>query len=189
MAASRRGFLEMFQALNQDSRLSTGLRTGDLAGLRLFTDRVAPLIAAARMKDDFAVMAQLRATSPLLQRAAIARLAHTDDPLLPIRAAVEALLTLDTDGQETTFLAVLECVAKHRLFEIPDALRPFVANGAEENDVELAGDESAPGEEDAPEEVSCELGGRRAFLKHRTGSRSHSRNTSVIKGPSVHIRV
>ena len=108
----------MFQALNQDSRLSTGLRTGDLAGLRLFTDRVAPLIAAARMKDDFAVMAQLRATSPLLQRAAIARLAHTDDPLLPIRAAVEALLTLDTDGQETTFLAVLECVAKHRLFEI-----------------------------------------------------------------------
>ncbi|MFO5959284.1 UvrD-helicase domain-containing protein, partial [Pseudomonas aeruginosa] len=166
MAASRRGFLEMFQALNQDSRLSTGLRTGDLAGLRLFTDRVAPLIAAARMKDDFAVMAQLRATSPLLQRAAIARLAHTDDPLLPIRAAVEALLTLDTDGQETTFLAVLECVAKHRLFEIPDALRPFVANGAEENDVELAGDESAPGEEDAPEERSpASLEAWRAFLE------------------------
>ncbi|USV22549.1 hypothetical protein M0419_09990 [Pseudomonas aeruginosa] len=55
---------------------------------------------------------------------------------------VEALLTLDTDGQETTFLAVLECVAKHRLFEIPDALRPFVANGAEENDVELVLDDS-----------------------------------------------
>ncbi|USV22550.1 hypothetical protein M0419_09995 [Pseudomonas aeruginosa] len=72
------GIVRLF-VLNQDSRLSTGLRTGDLAGLRLFTDRVAPLIAAARMKDDFAVMAQLRATSPLLQRAAIARLAHTDD--------------------------------------------------------------------------------------------------------------
>lgn len=166
MAASRRGFLEMFQALNQDSRLSTGLRTGDLAGVRLFTDRVAPLIAAARKKDDFAVMAQLRATSPLLQRAAIARLAHNDDPLLPIRAAVDALLALDTDSQETTFLAVLECVAKHRLFEIPNALRPFAADGAEENNVELAGDESAPGEEVAPGEKSpASLAAWRAFLE------------------------
>ncbi|WP_410971442.1 hypothetical protein, partial [Salmonella sp. SAL4453] len=61
---------------------------------------------------------------------------------------------------------VLECVAKHRLFEIPDALRPFVANGAEENDVELAGDESAPGEEDAPEERSpASLEAWRAFLE------------------------
>lgn len=166
MAASRRGFLEMFQALNQDSRLSTGLRTGDLAGLRLFTDRVAPLIAAARIEDDFTVMAHLRAASPLLQRAAIVRLAHTADPLLPIRAAVDALLALDTDHQETTFLAVLECVAKHRLFEIPDALRPFVANEAEVNDVELAGDESESGEEHAPEERSpASLEAWRAFLE------------------------
>ncbi|WP_395764780.1 UvrD-helicase domain-containing protein [Stutzerimonas balearica] len=166
MAASRRGFLEMFQALNQDSRLSTGLRTGDLAGLRLFTDRVAPLIASARMKDDFAVMAKLRATSPLLQRAAISRLAQTDDPLLPIRAAVDALLALETDSQETTFLMVLECVAKHRLFEIPNALRPFVANGAEVDDIESAGDESTPGEEDAPEEKSpASLEAWRAFLE------------------------
>tara|TARA_R110000850_G_scaffold16079_17_gene50236 strand:- start:28789 stop:30699 length:1911 start_codon:yes stop_codon:yes gene_type:complete len=166
MAASRRGFLEMFQALNQDPRLSTGLRTGDLAGLRLFTDRVAPLIAAARMKDDFAVMAQLRATSPLLQRSAIARLTHTGDPLLPIRSAVDALLALDAGHPETKFLAVLECVAKHRLFEIPDALRPFIVGGAEANDVELVGEESEPGEELAPEERSpASLEAWRAFLE------------------------
>jgi DNA helicase-2/ATP-dependent DNA helicase PcrA len=166
MAASRRGFLEMFQALNQDSRLSTGLRTGDLAGLRLFTDRVAPLIAAARMGDGFAVMAHLRATSPLLQRIAIARLAHTDDPLRPIRDAVDALIALDTGHQETKFLAVLECVAKHRLFEIPDALRPFVADGVEESDIDLADEESEPGEEQAPEERSpASLEAWRAFLE------------------------
>lgn len=166
MAASRRGFLEMFQALNKDSRLSTGLRTGDLAGLRLFTDRVAPLIASARMKDDFAVMAQLRATSPLLQREAICRLSQTDDPLLPTRAAVDALLALETDSQETTFLIVLECVAKHRLFEIPSALRPFVVNGAEEDDTEREDDEGATGEEEAPEERSpASLEAWRAFLE------------------------
>lgn len=166
MAASRRGFLEMFQALNQDSRLSTGLRTGDLAGIRLFTDRVAPLIAAARARDGFAVMAQLRATSPLLQRAAIARIAHAEDPLLPVRTAVEELLALDTDHPETKFLTVLECVAKHRLFEIPDALRPFVANGVKERDVEAADDESDPGDEQAPGERSlASLEAWRAFLE------------------------
>lgn len=166
MAASRRGFLEMFQALNQDSRLSTGLRTGDLAGLRLFTDRVAPLIASARMKDDFAVMGLLRANSPLLQSAAISRLKHTDDPLLPIRAAVDALLALETDNPETTFLVVLECVAKHRLFEIPNALRPFVVNRTAENDIGLTGNESDLDEEDAPEEKSlASLEAWRAFLE------------------------
>lgn len=166
MAASRRGFLEMFQALNQDSRLSTGLRTGDLAGIRLFTDRVAPLIAATRARDGFAVMAQLRATSPLLQRAAIARIAHAEDPLLPVRTAVEELLALDTDHPETKFLTVLECVAKHRLFEIPDALRPFVANGVKESDVEPADDESDPGDEQAPGEKSpASLEAWRAFLE------------------------
>ncbi|MBS1039074.1 MULTISPECIES: UvrD-helicase domain-containing protein [Gluconobacter] len=127
MAASRRGFLEMFQALDQDSRLSTGLRTGEIAGLRLFTERVAPLVAAARAKDGFAVMAHLRATSPLLKRASIVQFLTPDDLLLPIRVGVEALLALNPESPTTTFLAVLECVAKHQLFEIPAALRPFVA--------------------------------------------------------------
>ncbi|MED5500657.1 MAG: UvrD-helicase domain-containing protein [Pseudomonadota bacterium] len=118
MAASRCGFLDMFQALDRDSRLSTGLRTGELAGLRLFTERVAPLIAAARSEDGFAVMAHLRATSPLLNRSAIAQTTTPDDPLLPIRSGVDALLALNPEHPSTTFLSVLECVAEHHLFHL-----------------------------------------------------------------------
>ena len=80
MAASRCGFLSMFQALDQDSRLSTGLRKGDLAGLRFFTERVAPLLATSAANDKFGVMAHLRRTSPLLRRAT---LAISDDPDTP----------------------------------------------------------------------------------------------------------
>jgi hypothetical protein len=95
-------------------RLSTGLRTGELAGLRLFTERVAPLVSAARAGDDFVLMAHLRATSPLLKRSAINATPTPDDPLLPIRSGVEALLGLDLDG-DATFFDVFQCVAEHQL--------------------------------------------------------------------------
>lgn len=128
MAASRQGFLDMFQALDRDSRLSTGLRTGELAGLRLFTERVAPLLVAAQAGDKFAIMAHLRANSPLLDRAAIAHTSTPEDPLKPIRQGVDTLLALKPELSTTTFLSVLKCVAKHQLFEIPAALLPFVTD-------------------------------------------------------------
>ncbi|MBY5592806.1 ATP-dependent helicase [Rhizobium leguminosarum] len=126
MAASRRGFAPMFQALDKDSRLSTGLRTGELAGLRLFTERVAPLLAASTAGEEFAVMAHLRKNSPLLKRSVLANSTTPDDPLLPARAAVGALLALDPENPSTRLLDILECVAEHRLFEIPAAMRPFI---------------------------------------------------------------
>lgn len=126
MAAARRGFVPMFQALDKDSRLATGLRNGELAGLRLFTERVAPLLAATTAGDAFAVMSHLRKNSPLLKRSVLANSATPDDPLLPARAAVEALVALGVGNSSTQFLDILECVAQHGLFEIPAALRPFI---------------------------------------------------------------
>jgi DNA helicase-2/ATP-dependent DNA helicase PcrA len=126
MAASRRGFVPMFQALDKDSRLATGLRNGELAGLRLFTELVAPLLAASAAGDNFSVMAHLRKNSPLLKRSVLANSSNPDDPLLPARAAVEALVALGAENPSTRFLDVLGCVAEHGLFEIPAALRPFV---------------------------------------------------------------
>ncbi|MEQ9883725.1 UvrD-helicase domain-containing protein [Pectobacterium brasiliense] len=148
MAASRCGFLDMFQALDRDSRLSTGLRTGELAGIRLFTERVAPLIAAARADDRFAVMAHLRATSPLLKRTVIANSPTPEDPLQPIRSAVDALLALNTEQSSTTFLSVLKCIAEHQLFEIPSALRPFVLSDPTMEENEQINDDDEPDSEE-----------------------------------------
>ncbi|MBR9764048.1 MAG: ATP-dependent helicase [Rhodobacteraceae bacterium] len=168
MAASRYGFLEMFQALDRDSRLSTGLRTGEMAGLRLFTERVAPLVAAAQANNAFAVMAHLRATSPLLKRSAIAERSIADDPLQPIRAGVDALLGLDTESLDATFLTVLQCVAEHGLFEIPAALQPFVADEpkADAAAPEPTSEDAESNEEEAVAEASPEsLEAWRAFLE------------------------
>lgn len=169
MAASRSGFSEMFQALDRDPRLSTGLRTGEIAGLRLFTERVAPLIAAARANDDFAVMAHLRATSPLLKRSAVAQTATPDDPLLHIRVGVDALLALNPESPTTTFLSVLECIAEHRLFEIPASLRPFVADDPDTvvTDLEPITDkmEETNSDEEPSETSPASLEAWRAFLE------------------------
>jgi DNA helicase-2/ATP-dependent DNA helicase PcrA len=166
MAASRRGFLPMFQALDKDSRLSTGLRKGELAGLRLFTERVAPLIAASTTGDAFAVMAYLRKNSPLLKRSALANSSNPNDPLLPARVAVEALLALDAGNPSTRFLDILECVAKHELFDIPVALRPFIdAAPASATPAKTVSD---PGDNEAEEEAEASpssLQAWRAFLE------------------------
>jgi len=167
MAASRRGFDAMFHALDTDSRLGTGLRNGELSGLRLFTERVAPLIFASNACDKFSVMDHLRKSSPLLKRSTLANGTNTEDPLLPARAAVGALLALDVENPSTRFLDVLRCVAEHGLFEIPAALRPFVkvvpeTPDAQETTVQVAGDVD---NEEEVESSPSSLHAWRAFLE------------------------
>lgn len=165
MAASRRGFLPMFQALDKDSRLSTGLRNGELAGLRLFTERVAPLILACTTGDKFGAMAHLRKHSLLLRRSALAISKYPADPLRPLRDAVDALLALDVANSSTQFLQILQCVATHGLFEIPAALRPFT--GEEEQNSSMKA-EPEPPEDDSDEDAEASpssLQAWRAFLE------------------------
>lgn len=126
MAATRRGFVVMFDALDQDSRLSTGMKQGDLAGVRLFTERVAPLLAASLRGNSFAVMDHLRRHSPLMHPEALAAGADPETPLMALREAVKAVATLDVENPSLTFLDVLRCVAKHGLFQVPPSLQPFV---------------------------------------------------------------
>lgn len=149
MAASRRGFLPMFQALDRDSRLTTGLRTGELAGLRLFTQRVMPLLAACSAGDKFATMSLLRATSPLLSPVALALAKEREDPLGQARSAVQALTALVAADPSASFLAVLQCVASHGLFDIPASLRPFVTA-----DAEPAGTQTQSEAEEGDDDVS-----------------------------------
>jgi len=126
MAATRRGFVAMFDALDQDPRLTTGLRQGDLAGLRLFTERVAPLVAASLRGSSFVVMDHLRRHSPLMSPEALAMGADSGAPLMAVREAVTAVAALDVESSSLTFLDVLRCVAKHGLFQVPRSLQPFV---------------------------------------------------------------
>jgi len=126
MAASRMGFGDVFKALDQDSRLKTGLRDGSLAGIRLFSERIMPLLAASSRGDNFAIMSLLRKTSPLLKKDVLKGSQDAEDPLATIRCSVDALLQIDFTDPTVTFLDLLQCVGRFGLFEIPNSLRPFV---------------------------------------------------------------
>lgn len=127
MAASRQGFLPMFQALDKSSGLSTGLRSGELAGLRLFTQCIMPLVTAYKASDKFAMLNVLRIVkSPLLSTSSLIQAVNPDDPLEAARDAVDSLMNLLKTDPTITFLAVLQCIADSNLFDIPANLRPFI---------------------------------------------------------------
>lgn len=132
MAASRSGFLKMFQALDKSSSLSTGLRSGELAGIRLFTEYVVPLVDAYRAGNKFAVLNILRAAkSPLLSRLTENGLPIENDPLKAARHTVDSLVTLVEKNVDVSFLEVLKNIAESGLFDVPQSLKSFVMNDPE----------------------------------------------------------
>lgn len=126
MTARRLGFSELFESLAVADRLRTGLLDGTLPGLRLFSERVQPVIASRQSGDEFAVAAIFRKWSDLLGKKTLS--AAGDDQtriLLEASAAVDCLVELFGNGAEPSFLDVLHVVAETNLFPIPEALQPF----------------------------------------------------------------
>lgn len=134
MAARRLGFLELYEPLANNVRTQTGLRDGTLPGLRLFSERVLPVIEARKRRDEFAVAAIVRKDSDLLSKPSLVG-AGADQTEMLKRAsnAVNALLALCDDGNEPSFQDILWTVAETDLFPIPEALRPY----ANRQDAEL----------------------------------------------------
>lgn len=131
MAAARLGFSELFEPLSKPDKLKDGFRDGTLPAMRLFTHRVLPLVTAQRDGDAFAAMAVLRDGSPLVDKRGI-RVGRVGQAtgLDAARAGVAALMTLFKDERDPSCADVLAVVAEHRLFPIPDQLRPCSPDGS-----------------------------------------------------------
>jgi len=130
MAAARLGFSELFEPLSKSDKLKDGFRDGTLPAMRLFTHRVLPLVTAQRNGDVFAAMAVLRDGSPLVEKRGIrAGRGGQATGLDAARAGVAALMTLFKDEPDPSCVDVLAVVAEHRLFPIPDQLRPCLPEG------------------------------------------------------------
>ncbi|UXH38397.1 UvrD-helicase domain-containing protein [Pseudomonas promysalinigenes] len=93
MAGRRMGFEGVFTPLYQVEHLRTGLLDGTLPILKLFFERVLPILQAAKT-NDFSLMEAVRLHSPLL------------DPK-SIRAAPDQLALLETVGGATRALCEL----------------------------------------------------------------------------------
>lgn len=165
MAASRMGFLDLFSALDKEDRNTTGLRNGELAGIRLFSERVEPLINFISKGNHFEAMTLLRKNSRLLEKTALKNSQNLSDPLAEARAAVDALLSIDASNPKTTFLEVLRCVATHDLFEIPEVLKPFVEPDKEVKEEPSSDEKEETLQEQGESPKSSSLESWRAFLE------------------------
>lgn len=142
MAAVRMGFSEMFSALDASKRLKTALRSGDLPAVRLFSEYVLPLYQLEKSGAGHGVMTHLRrAKSPLLDPGFLQAVTRQDNPLGPLRAAIGAVVDVIDAKPDVSFFEVLQCIAEHNLFSIPQSLAPFtvkVENAEVDDEIEAS---------------------------------------------------
>jgi DNA helicase-2/ATP-dependent DNA helicase PcrA len=126
MAAYRLGFLDMFDAIDKVPIYRTSFRDGTLPPIRLFSERILPLIESHSNGDQYSMMALLKAHSNLVSKQAIRESGEDSRKQLKIaKAAVEQLADLISKGKDPTFGEVLNSVAATRLFPIPETLQPY----------------------------------------------------------------
>lgn len=161
MSARRFGFVEFFEPLWRIDDLRTSLLQGSGAGLGFFIRDVLPLVKALRAKDRFGATAIIKASSPLLDRAALQEAgANQIAQLGKAKAACDGLLALIAEQPEVKAQTVLEFVAQTGLFAIPDTLAPFVSGDVEVNaaqNIAGHGDQVGGAEDQETEDISPAL--------------------------------
>ncbi|MCC5675481.1 ATP-dependent helicase [Kocuria rhizophila] len=146
MAASRLGFGEFFDALGELDSNRTSVLEGTHPEVSMFTRDVIPLIEAARSDDEYALVAILRAQSPLLSPDSLREVSNREHALSQylagIRSTISDLLALWEDDQDPKLLAVASLIQDAGLFALPDAVvRALAFLDASDGDAE---DDSQP---------------------------------------------
>lgn len=152
MSARRFGFVHFFEPLWSIENLRTSLLQGTGADLGFFIRDVLPLVKALRANDRFGATAIIKASSPLLDRAALQGAGSNQIAQLGrAKAACDGLLLLIQEQPEVSAQAVLEYVAHTGLFTIPDTLAPFVPSCAETATQDNATQNGQEGQTEDPE--------------------------------------
>jgi len=125
MAAKRLGFENVFSPLYEVDSWRTGLLDGSLHVMRFFGQLILPLVEAQKQGDKFAVARIVRSNSPLITPQSLKEAPDSRVLLRQAMSGVQALLSLWTKG-EPSCGDVLCCVADHKLFDIPEVLKPVV---------------------------------------------------------------
>lgn len=161
MAAQRMGFLNLFQSLDANDRLTTSLRDGSLSGLVFFSRLVLPVRMAVQRGDKFAVAALVRKSSPLLSKQSLqATGVDQQGNVTKARKAVETLMSLWEKDKDPRFLDVLNSVASTGLFEIPESLQPFIGMDSTAEGFPTSEERSPMGEDEAQSDPDLDSWGK-----------------------------
>lgn len=135
MAAYRMNFIEMFEPLYQNESLRIGLLDGTLSGLKLFTERVFPLIEAKIRGDEFGVASIVRKHSPLLSKESLKNTKNQIGQIGIAKEAVERLWCLFEEGSKPRFIDILRVIYSTGLFEIPDGIKPIALRSEDQQNI------------------------------------------------------
>lgn len=144
MAASRLGFSELFYPLYSVDSFKTSLMDGTLSGLRFFTQLILPVVNAHERNDKFGIASVVRKNSPFMKIKSEEN--NKLGKIKDAKIAAEELLSLWKKEKTPTCLEVLQCVAKTKLFEIPDSL--YAIANRTESEQKIADNEKAANEKD-----------------------------------------
>lgn len=128
MAGRRMGFEGVFNPLYQVEHLRTGLLDGTLPLLKLFFERVAPIIESARA-DEFTLMEAVRLRSPLLDPAHMEKASNQLELLEAVGTATRSLCTLFIDN-DPLIEDVAQVLLQTGLLELPNRLIDAMLVGA-----------------------------------------------------------
>ncbi|MFK0310578.1 UvrD-helicase domain-containing protein [Pseudomonas sp. NPDC090233] len=128
MAGRRMGFEGVFTPLYEVEHLNTGLLDGNLPLLKLFFERVAPIVEASRV-DDFTLMEAVRLRSPLLDPRYLESVANQLGVLESVGEATQSLCELLTDN-DPTIEEVAHLLRRTGLLDLPERFAEALVQGA-----------------------------------------------------------
>lgn len=128
MAGRRMGFEGVFTPLYEVEHLNTGLLDGTLPLLKLFFERVAPIVEASRV-DDFTLIEAVRLRSPLLDPRYLESVANQLGVLESVGEATQSLCELLTDN-DPTIEEVAHLLRRTGLLDLPERFAEALVQGA-----------------------------------------------------------
>lgn len=151
MAARRMGFLEFFEPLYKESKLSTSLLDGTLAGANFFTKIILPLILAHQNNNKFEIARIVKKYSNFLRKEELFKSSEQLQNIKKSKIALNSLLSLWSDNKDPLLIEILINVFESGLFPIPDSLMPIASRSEEEK--EIIKEEQTEEEEENPDNI------------------------------------
>lgn len=122
MAARRMGFLEFFEPLYKEDKLSTGILDGTLPGANFFTKIILPIIEANKVGDKFALARIVKKYSVFMKKNEILKNADQIENIRKVNKDLSGLLALWDKDTDPLLIDIIQNIYNSGLFPIPDSL-------------------------------------------------------------------
>jgi len=123
MAATRMGFVSLFEPLYKVDKLKTSLLDGSLSSLNVFRNTVLPLVVAYKNQDKFSIARIVKSKSPLFDKKKIEASKNQLDYITTINTHVIKLLSLWDDDNDPLLKDIIQMIHRTGLFPLTGVLK------------------------------------------------------------------